>query len=58
VIRFVINATREITLERIAGTYMENRLEAEVVVEDKAEAVDKDVVEALNRHMWRIVPVS
>jgi predicted GTPase len=57
VIRFVITTTREITHGRIIGTYMENQLEAEVVAEDKAEAVDQDIVEALNRHMWQIVPV-
>jgi hypothetical protein len=37
---------------------MKNQLEVEVVAEDKAEAVDHDVVEALNRHMWRIVLFS
>jgi lysyl-tRNA synthetase class II len=37
---------------------MENQLEAKVMENDKAEAVDQDVVEALNRHMWRIVLVS
>jgi zona occludens toxin (predicted ATPase) len=58
VVRFVITAIREITLERIVGTYMDNQLEVEVVADDKAAAVNHDVVEALNRHMWRIVLVS
>jgi hypothetical protein len=46
VIKFKRNHTREKYWD-LHG----KQLEAEAVAEDKVEVVDKDVVEALNRHM-------
>ena len=52
----MIIAIGGITLGRLAGTYMEDQLEVEVVIvavaEDKVEVVDQDVVEDTKRHMW------
>jgi hypothetical protein len=56
VTKFVIIAIGGITLGRLAGTYMEDQLEVEVVIvavaEDKVEVVDQAVVEDTKRHMW------
>ena len=52
----VITAIERITPGRLAGTYMEDQVEVEVVMvavaEDKVEVVDQDVVEDTKRHMW------